>query len=222
MSAAASTIVVYVILIPFALWAALKWTARPVDSDLISDEVICFCPKEFSNLNFSFQSFFIFPEWSLYTEFLGTDLHIRLLTWNLYSRFDSMGYSDFIFAMVACVWGRTDNWHRFDYNFEPCTAQFQQIGLFNRRNFVSSFPIGGRFHASFLSYASQRGHYNRCTCANNCCCCSKGCNSQSHILNILNVNSLCSIFKRVKIVIPNEFCGKFQIYLFLLWMKKTL
>lgn len=38
-SAAATTIVVYVILIPISLWAAFKWTARPVDSDLITDEV---------------------------------------------------------------------------------------------------------------------------------------------------------------------------------------
>lgn len=38
-SIAATTIVLYVILIPFALWAAFKWTARPVDSDLITDDV---------------------------------------------------------------------------------------------------------------------------------------------------------------------------------------
>lgn len=38
-SIAATTIVTYVLLIPFALWAAFKFTARPVDSDLISDEV---------------------------------------------------------------------------------------------------------------------------------------------------------------------------------------
>lgn len=38
-SFAATTIVLYVLLIPIALWAAFKWTARPVDSDLITDEV---------------------------------------------------------------------------------------------------------------------------------------------------------------------------------------
>lgn len=38
-SIAATTIVFYVILIPFALWAVFKWTVRPVDTDLITDEV---------------------------------------------------------------------------------------------------------------------------------------------------------------------------------------
>lgn len=38
-SFAATTIIVYVILIPFALWAAFKWTTRPIESDLVTDEV---------------------------------------------------------------------------------------------------------------------------------------------------------------------------------------
>lgn len=39
-SFAATTIIMYVCLIPFALWAALKWSARPSDSELITEEVI--------------------------------------------------------------------------------------------------------------------------------------------------------------------------------------
>ncbi|XP_055298272.1 protein YIPF1 [Sitodiplosis mosellana] len=44
-SIAATTIIVYVILIPFALWAAFKFTVRPVDSDLISEENGIYTPS---------------------------------------------------------------------------------------------------------------------------------------------------------------------------------
>lgn len=122
-SAAATTIIVYVLLIPFALWTAFKWTARPVDSELIGEEVSRFRWKNWlddmdSNLNFLFAFLFNYLEWKLYSKFFGIDLHIRLFTWNLYSRVDSLGYSDFIFAMVTCIRRRTVNWNCSHHSFE--------------------------------------------------------------------------------------------------------
>lgn len=46
-SFAATTIIIYISLIPIALWSALKWTARPINPDLVSDEVTYLCLKFF-------------------------------------------------------------------------------------------------------------------------------------------------------------------------------
>lgn len=41
-SFAATTIIFYISCVPFALWAAFKWTARSINTELVSDEVIKF------------------------------------------------------------------------------------------------------------------------------------------------------------------------------------
>lgn len=94
-SIAATTIVIYVIFVPFALWAAFKWTVRPVDSDLITDEVEFFLSTNlffslhfqdkislefgFSNLklSFDFRTEFIHQVYWLW--FASMDIHLAFI-----------------------------------------------------------------------------------------------------------------------------------------------
>lgn len=162
-SIAATTIVLYVILIPFALWAALKWTARPVDSDLITDEVSDFLSqlqisklKWILNLDFIVNLLFLLcsqSEWSLHTQFTDIDLHLRLFAWHLYSHIGPLGHSNSIPTMDACIRSCTNNRCCAHHRLEPSPTKFHQICHFNWQHFSGTFPVGRRFYAPFLSYA---------------------------------------------------------------------
>lgn len=91
-SFAATTVIFYITFIPLALWGAFKWTARPINTELVSDEVInlTVIDKKNSPLRADFKSNSEFQE-GVYTPSLLTLICIY-------------GYSLGIYIPVSVLW----------------------------------------------------------------------------------------------------------------------
>lgn len=159
-SLAATTIVMYVCMMPLLLWTVLKWTQRPVESDLIQEEV-SFNRIDFLRSKYSCFIFF-FTGWNLHAKFTDINLSLWLLVGCLHSSVSIFGDSNFVVTVGACDCCRTLDRDRFDHRLESGSAQFIEIANARRWHFGRTFSACRWIFALLLSLSfEQSGHSKR-------------------------------------------------------------
>lgn len=142
-------------LIPILLWAAFKWSARPIDADLIVEEVRISTTR--MNIYIILYCYTVLgcfsTEFDLYAEPSIVDMHLWLLTGNLCTSIRALGYTNIVFAMVSRHRRGVIHWHSSHYCAKSSFAELCQINVIDWLHFGRTFPPGGRIYDSFLSCA---------------------------------------------------------------------
>lgn len=108
-----------------------------------------------ANIYFLNFFFFFISGWSLHAIIVDVNLYLRLFTGNLYPGVGSLGYSNYIFTMVARVQRSIFNGHCFGHYSQSCITKFHKIHLFDWWHFDCTCVVGHRIHVTFLSYATS-------------------------------------------------------------------